>query len=222
MYNRWNQNQLTRPKCHGNPKNTNKKNGGTIDTNTYTMTFNIHKIPKEIKIGYQKINVEPYIPNPLRCYKCHQGQWTQPPVCGRCGEYDIHNDCQKDYKCVNCQGNHGAGSRDCEIWKKERDYQTKTYSKYAEVTKKNIPTTKKQSCYTCEASATSKSKLVAQLVNEMRALIQEMKTVIEVVTEKLSKDLNTRVATSQERQAKPNFWGDFIHWAATDSTWKEN
>ena len=39
----------------------------------------------------------------------------------------------------------------------------------------------------------------AQLVNEMRALIQEMKTVIEAVTEKLSKDPNTRVATSQER-----------------------
>ena len=31
------------------------------------MNFNTLKIPKEIKIGYQKINVEPYIPNPLRC-----------------------------------------------------------------------------------------------------------------------------------------------------------
>ena len=38
----------------------------------------------------------------------------------------------------------------------------------------------------------------------MRALIQEIKTVIEAVTEKLSKDPNTRVATSQERQAKPH------------------
>ena len=37
----------------------------------------------------------------------------------------------------------------------------------------------------------------------MRALIQ-MKTIIEAVTEKLSKDPNTRVATSQERQAKPD------------------
>ena len=37
----------------------------------------------------------------------------------------------------------------------------------------------------------------------MRPLILEMKTVIEAVTEKLSKDANVRVATSQERQAKP-------------------
>ena len=31
-----------------------------------------------------------------------------------------------------------------------------------------------------------------------------MKTVIEAVTKKISKDPNTRVATSQERQAKPD------------------
>ena len=70
MHIRWNQNQLTGPKCHRNLKNTIKKNGETINTNTYIMTFNTHKIPKEIKIGYQKINVKPYIPNPLRCYEC--------------------------------------------------------------------------------------------------------------------------------------------------------
>ena len=41
-----------------------RKTGETIDTNTYIMTFNTHKIPKEIKIGYQKMNVEPYISIP--------------------------------------------------------------------------------------------------------------------------------------------------------------
>ena len=69
-----------------------------INTNTYILTFSTHKIPKEIKIGYQKLNLEPYIPNPLRCYKCqrfehHQDQCTQPLVCGRCGEYNMHKDC---------------------------------------------------------------------------------------------------------------------------------
>ena len=120
------------------------------------MTFNTHKIPKEIKIEYRKINVEPYIPNPLRCYKClrfghHQDLCTWLPVCGRCGEYGIHNKCQKDYKCANCRGNHGAVSRDCKVWKKEKEFtklkhtQNITYpearrmvetTKYAEVTKK--------------------------------------------------------------------------------------
>ena len=64
---------------------------------------------------------------------------------------DMHNDCQKDYKCVYCQGNLDAGSRDCEIWKKEKEItklkhtQNITYpearrmvesTKYVEMTKK--------------------------------------------------------------------------------------
>ena len=56
----------------------------------------------------------------------------------------------------------------------------------------------------CETSATSKPEVIAQLVNKMRALIQEMKIVIEAVTEKLSKDPNNRLATSQKRQARPD------------------
>ena len=56
----------------------------------------------------------------------------------------------------------------------------------------------------CEISTTTKPEVVAYFVNKMRALIQQMKTVIEAFTEKLSKDPNTRIATSQERQAKPD------------------
>ena len=69
---------------------------------------------------------------------------------------------------------------------RKRDYQTKTHSKYhlsrsekdgrnykiCGNDKKIIPTTKKQSCYMCETSASTKPEVVAQLVNEMRALIQ--------------------------------------------------
>ena len=69
------------------------------------------------------------------------GPCTWLSVCGRCREYDMHNDCQKDYKCANYQGNHGAGSRDCEVWKKEKDYQTKTYSKH-HLPRRMVETTK--------------------------------------------------------------------------------
>ena len=126
----------------------------------------------------------------------------------------IHNDYQKDYKCANCQGNHGAGSRDCGIWKEEKEItklkhiQNITYpeartmveiTKYMEMTKKYIPTNK---AVTCETNATTILKVVAQLVNEMRALIQKMKTVKEVVTEKLSKDPNTRVCNKPRETGK--------------------
>ena len=67
------------------------------------------------------------------------------------------------------------------------------------VTKKNIPTNKTVICM--KQAQPQNPELVAQFVNEMRELIQEVKTIIEAVTEKLSKDPNTRVATSLERQA---------------------
>ena len=100
---------------------------------------------------------------------------------------------------------------------RKRDYQTKTYSKY-HLTRskkdsrdykicrcdKKISQQPKNKAVMCETSTTTKPKVVAYFVNKMRALIQQMKTIIEAVTEKLSKDPNTRVATSQERQAKPD------------------
>ena len=66
-------------------------------------------------------------------------------------------------------------------------------TKYMEVIK-NIPTNK---AVMCETSATTKPEVIAQLVNEMRVLIQEMKTVIEAITEKLSK-----TQTPELQQAK--------------------
>ena len=136
------------------------------------MIFDMHKIPIKIKIGYQKINVEPYISNPLRRYKrqrCghHQDQCIQPPACGRCRHYDIHNNCQKDYKYANCQGNHGAGSRDCEVWKKEKEMTKQKHTqnitspearkmvettKYVEMTKK-YPNNQKNKAVICVKQA---------------------------------------------------------------------
>ena len=58
--------------------------------------------PHDIKVGYIKIKVETYIPNPLRCFNCqrfkhHRNRCTRPPVCGSCGENNTKNmDCQKE------------------------------------------------------------------------------------------------------------------------------
>ena len=67
---------------------------------------------------------------------------------------------------------------------------------------KKISQQKKQSCYVCETSATTKPKVVAQLVNEMRMLIQEMKTILEAVIEKLSKDPNTKSCNKPRETGK--------------------
>ena len=49
-------------------------------------------------------------------------------VCAGCGEGHNLDDCQNDPKCVNCQGDHVAISRDCPKWKVEKDIVTLRYT----------------------------------------------------------------------------------------------
>ena len=68
-----------------------------------------------------------YIPNPQRCFQCQKFGHTMnsckgTTVCAGCGEVG-HNldDGQNEPKCVNCQGDHVAISRDCPKWKINRE-----------------------------------------------------------------------------------------------------
>ena len=86
-------------------------------------------MPKKIKAAYISVNVEVYVPNPLRCYHCqvfghHESSCNRQKVCANCGE-DKHcsddRNCDKTAKCVNCSGPHPTFSRDCPTWHKEKE-----------------------------------------------------------------------------------------------------
>ena len=47
-----------------------RRNGVLKRPNTYVLTFNTTILPKEIKAAYISVNVQVYVPNPLRCYNC--------------------------------------------------------------------------------------------------------------------------------------------------------
>jgi len=46
--------------------------GSRRNTNTFIITFKAPSIPKHLHIGYIRVPVSPYIPNPLRCFKCQK------------------------------------------------------------------------------------------------------------------------------------------------------
>ena len=106
-----------------------KRNGENILTNTYILTFNSPTIPKQIKIGFTIEKVEPYVPAPLRCFKCqkfghHKDLCRGQQVCGKCGEKDpshSEDECQNDKECANCHGNHPAYSRTCDVYRREAE-----------------------------------------------------------------------------------------------------
>ena len=108
-----------------------RRNNELVNTNTLLLTFNTVVPSKSLKIFYQIIPVEVYVPNPLRCFNCqrfghHESNCPaeQGSVCEKCGTGNKDHEsskCQKPAKCVNCQGNHLSRSSDCEVWKKEKE-----------------------------------------------------------------------------------------------------
>lgn len=98
-------------------------------TNTIFLTFNRPSLPDHVQIGFLHIKVSPYIPNPMRCFQCQRfGHFVKncrrKPACCNCGSEDHQeSECQEPPKCLNCKQNHAASSKECPIWKQEKEIQ---------------------------------------------------------------------------------------------------
>ena len=103
--------------------------GNRRNTNTFIVTFSTATTPKYLKIGYIRVPVSVYIPNPLRCFKCqrfgHGSKTCKGDTrCANCGQVG-HNssDCHEQPKCCNCSGTHSASSKECPKWVLEKKVQ---------------------------------------------------------------------------------------------------
>ena len=104
-----------------------KRETSVLPTNTFILTFGKPTPPKYIRVAYLNIPVEPFVPNPLRCFNCQkfghgQSNCSHNPVCARCGlQGHKDNDCPAPQpKCANCYGDHPAYSRQCPEWTKQQ------------------------------------------------------------------------------------------------------
>ena len=106
-----------------------KRNGILLDTDTYILTFDTPVLPESIYINYEKNKVQPYIPNPLRCFKCqkfghHFKNCRAEAACAKCSQKGhAAEDCVNDQKCANCEECHPSFSKQCSMWKKEKEIQ---------------------------------------------------------------------------------------------------
>ena len=117
------------------------RDGVKLETNTIIITFQKAIIPKGLKVGFLKVPVGIYVPNPLQCYTCfkfghHESIYNSGAdnkLCRRCSEPRttttwtcMHaspcvDDCQRKLKCVSCGGEHMATSRSCPVWQREKE-----------------------------------------------------------------------------------------------------
>ena len=92
---------------------------------TIILTFGVPSRPHDIWGGFCRILVKPFVPSPLRCFKCQKfghGQTGSKCLvhCAVCGE-EGHDDrdCSKPKRCRNCGEGHSSSSKDCEVWKQQ-------------------------------------------------------------------------------------------------------
>lgn len=116
-----------------------KKDNDTLkETGLIVVTFATPVLPEEIKIGYQLVNVRPYIPQPFRCKNCLRfGHPTSlcksGKTCPNCSNQHHTNEneiCQNEKKCINCrtynneEANHSPLEKVCPVYKKQYEITT--------------------------------------------------------------------------------------------------
>ncbi|GFV21134.1 RNA-directed DNA polymerase from mobile element jockey [Trichonephila clavipes] len=108
----------------------------------------VPKLPPAIKAGYLNCKIRPYIPNPLRCFKCQRFGHSQTScrsqlTFSRCASVGhASTDCSLEPKCINCSQPHTADSKLCPKWKTEKQIQEIKTNKnitYVEVRKLIVP-----------------------------------------------------------------------------------
>ncbi|GFV98608.1 putative RNA-directed DNA polymerase from transposon X-element [Trichonephila clavipes] len=106
-----------------------KKDSSLFPTKNLILTFNSPKLSSNIKAGYLNCKVRPYIPNPLRCFKCQRFGHSQTScrgqlTCSRCASVGhASTDCSQEPKCINCLQPHPSDSKLCPKWKIEKQIQ---------------------------------------------------------------------------------------------------
>lgn len=108
---------------------TTKKNGEISPTASLILSFETHSLPERIKAGFHSLRVRPYIPNPLRCFKCQKfghisAKCEFESACPSCGKPDHPNEeCSPPPICANCNGNHSPRYKGCPVYKAELEIQ---------------------------------------------------------------------------------------------------
>ena len=114
-----------------------RKGDVRIPTNTIVLTFDCPRPPTSLRAGYLTVPVRPYIPFPMRCFKCHKfghgkDKCRRPnALCGRCGkEHADQHQCTAAAHCINCKGDDLCGSNHFPIFLKSHAEDNTTHPRY--------------------------------------------------------------------------------------------
>lgn len=116
-----------------------KANDNMIQTGLVILTFSTSAPPEDIYVGYERLRIRPFIPNPLRCYNCfkfgHPTKYCKDnKICANCSNshhlnLDNNEKCTLTTHCVNCYSYkledtlHNSLDKKCPIFLREKEIQ---------------------------------------------------------------------------------------------------
>lgn len=128
------------------------RNNERTDSLSVMITFDENKLPDRVYVGYLSYYVRPYVPPPIRCFKCQKfghiaAACRGKQRCARCGGEHEYGKCGQGIKprCCNCGGEHSAGYGGCQVRKnavQAQNIRTTEGISYAEALKKVKQTAK--------------------------------------------------------------------------------
>jgi hypothetical protein len=105
------------------------KDGERHPSGTVFLTFGFPDVPERIKLGFMVVRVDPYVPNPMRCFNCQKFGHTartckHEQACSVCsGKGHDDRSCINQAKCANCEGDHPSFSKECPLYRQEKQVQ---------------------------------------------------------------------------------------------------
>lgn len=106
------------------------RNGEKCDSLSVMIRFEEEQLPTKVYLGYMSYNVRPYVPPPLRCFKCQKyghiaAVCKGKQRCARCAGEHEYGKCERGAqpKCCNCGGEHSSAYRGCEVSKRAVEVQ---------------------------------------------------------------------------------------------------
>ncbi|KAG8236167.1 hypothetical protein J437_LFUL005274 [Ladona fulva] len=103
-----------------------KQTGEMVNTTSVVLTFAWDRLPEKVYVGYEVCTVRPYIPSPIRCFKCNRHGHTAnsckaKPTCPKCaGDMYDGEPCNGPPKCINCEGCLPVYTRECPRLQEEK------------------------------------------------------------------------------------------------------
>ncbi|XP_077486506.1 uncharacterized protein LOC144097742 [Amblyomma americanum] len=123
-----------------------RKDDEEIPTKHIVLTIAFSQLPETIEVGYLKINIRPYIPNPRRCFKFQRfGHGSSVSrgrqTCAKCSSNGHESvDCKAAPLCANGEGDHPVYSRSYQTQKREKKIATKAKENITyQETRKRLP-----------------------------------------------------------------------------------